>query len=167
MKEFKQIFNAYNLIGLILLSLSIWNVFTGIDAADSPYHLFHYKDRITSEMAFLSGLLGVYLVSFIEWIGEAHNTMILLRIINWGLIFLPFIWALTFRFDQVKRSIPIFLVLLSITLPSNWNTLCWDSWNRLYWFLMVFILLKNLRDKTVKFPILIAIITLIGIGIKI
>lgn len=167
MEKFKQIFNAYNLIGLILVSLSIWNVFTGIDSADSPYHLFHYKVRITSEMAFLSGLLGVYLVSFIEWIGEVHNTMILLRIINWGLIFLPFIWALTFRFDQVKRNIPIFLILLSIALPTNWNTLCWDSWNRLYWFLIVFVLLKNLRDESFKFSILIALLTLIGIGIKV
>ena len=167
MKEFKQIFNAYNLIGLILVSLSIWNVFTGIDAADSPYHLFHYKARITSAMAFLSGLFGVYLVSFIELIGEARNTMIILRIINWGLIVSPFFWVLTFRFTQVKSNLPIFLILFCISLPTNWNTLCWDSWNRFYWFLMVFVLLKNLRDEIFKYPILIALLTLIGIGIKV
>ncbi len=165
--KFKELANAYNLLGLLLVSLSVWNVFTGIDAADSPYHLFHYKTKVVSTMAFLSGLAGVYLVKFIESIGEIHNTMILLRIINWGLIFFPFIWALTFKFSQVRSNTPIFLILLSLTLPTNWNTLCWDSWNRLYWFVVLIVLFKNLSNKTFKYPVLIGLLTLVGVGIKV
>ncbi len=167
MKKFKQLINPYHLIGIVLLFLSIWNVFTGIDSADSPYHLFHYKTRIVYPLAFISGLFGVYLVSLIEILGEQHNTMIILRIINWVLIFIPFFWIIITEYSKVKRYFTVYLLFLCMALPTNWNTLCWDSWNRVYWFVIQLLCITKLYNKSLLRPLFFGLITLIGAGIKI
>jgi hypothetical protein len=100
--------------------------------------------------------------------------MIFLRITNWLLVNAPFICLFIFQErknkekDKVNVSWTIILLML-LAISTNWNTLCWDSWNRLLWFLILSFL--TLKEGSSQKPnhfnaVFLSIFTLIAIGIK-
>jgi hypothetical protein len=155
---------------IIVVSLSM--IFFGLDPQDSPYHLLHYKLRLIYKHSILSDFLGVMLTSLIARLNQTHNTMILLRIINWFLVNIPliFLFLLHVRKNKLNMNVSwLIILLLIINIPTNWNTLCWDSWNRLYWFFILWFLIvkgKSYRNAYYLNPLILSIITVLGIGIK-
>lgn len=154
---------------LIILALSFCLVFLGLDAHDSPYHLLHYKLRLIDFKVLFSNLFGIWIVDFATHINESHNTMILLRMVNWVLIFFPFIWLIFFHHKFLRDNWLFVSALVVVGMPTNWNTLCWDSWNRFYWFIIVIYLNWISINKLNNFLaiILLFLLLIIGIGVKV
>jgi hypothetical protein len=147
-------------------------IFFGLDAQDSPYHLLHYKLRLISQHSSLSDFLGMMLVSLIERLNESHNTMIFIRLVNWLLINIPFLCLFVIQYKKNNPNIKLNLIvilLLFINIFTNWNTLCWDSWNRLIWFIILwFFVVKNSNEKKSIYleSFILSVFSIVAIGIK-